>query len=97
VNGLWTVRSEVRFLTGVTDFIFSRKSTLVRSPLQPPVHLVSGAVFLGQAAGREADLLPPSSAEVKNKWRYTSTPLRCHYGLERDRVPFTVFYGCSLD
>ena len=64
-------------------------SSLVRSPIQPPVRLVSGTVFIGQS--------PPSSAEVKNKWRYTLTPPRCLYGLERDRVPFAVFYGCSLD
>jgi len=25
--------------------------------------------------GRETDRSPPSSAEVKNAWRYTSTPL----------------------
>jgi hypothetical protein len=28
----------------------------------------------GKAAGREADHSPPSSAEVKNVWSYTSTP-----------------------
>jgi len=27
----------------------------------------------GKTAGREADHSPPSSAEVKNKWSYTST------------------------
>jgi len=72
-------------------------SSLVLSPVQSPVHFVSGVVFLGQAAGREADQSPPSCADVKNKWIYTSTPPRCLQGLGRDRVPFTVFYGCSLD
>ena len=28
----------------------------------------------GKAAGRETDQSPPSIAEVKNKWTYTSTP-----------------------
>jgi hypothetical protein len=28
----------------------------------------------GKAAGREADHSPPSSTDVKNAWRYTSTP-----------------------
>jgi len=28
----------------------------------------------GKAVGREADHSAPSSAEVKNEWRYTSTP-----------------------
>jgi hypothetical protein len=33
----------------------------------------------GKAAGREADHSPPSNAEVKNAWSYTSTPpIRLH-------------------
>jgi hypothetical protein len=28
--------------------------------------------------GCEADHLPPSSAELKNAWSYTSTPVRLH-------------------
>jgi hypothetical protein len=30
-------------------------------------------------SGREADHLPPSSAEVKNAWRYTSIPPICFH------------------
>jgi len=34
----------------------------------------------GKVAGREADHSPPSRAEVKNAWRYTSTPpIRLHF------------------
>jgi hypothetical protein len=33
----------------------------------------------GKRPGREADHSPPSSAEVKNVWSYTSTPpVRLH-------------------
>jgi hypothetical protein len=41
---------------------------------------VPGALFLGiKLPAREADHLPPSSAEVKNEWSYTSTlPIRLH-------------------
>jgi len=36
--------------------------------------LVQGALSLGvKRPGREADNSPPSSAEVKNAWSYTST------------------------
>jgi hypothetical protein len=36
----------------------------------------TGGSFPGvKAEGREADHSPPSSAEVKNAWSYTSTPL----------------------
>jgi hypothetical protein len=42
---------------------------------QPPIQLVTGALSLGvKQPGREADHSPPSSAENKNAWRYTSTP-----------------------
>jgi len=30
------------------------------------------------------DGLAPSSAKVKNKWMYTSTPPICHNGVDRD-------------
>jgi hypothetical protein len=34
-----------------------------------------GAISLGvKRPGREADHSPPSSTDVKNAWRYTSTP-----------------------
>jgi len=41
---------------------------------------VPGALFLGvKRPGREVDHSPPSSAEVKNAWNYTSTPpIRLH-------------------
>jgi hypothetical protein len=39
-------------------------------------YLVPGALFPGlKLPGREADHSPAASAEVKNKWIYTSTPL----------------------
>jgi len=40
---------------------------------------IRGSFHGGKAAGCEADHLPPSSAEVKNAWNYTSTPpIRLH-------------------
>jgi len=48
-------------------------------PTQPPIQRVAGALSLGiKLPGREADHLDPPSAEVKNSWRYTSTPIRLH-------------------
>jgi hypothetical protein len=45
------------------------------SPTQPPIEWVIGALSLRvKQPGREADRSPPSSAEVKNAWSYTSTP-----------------------
>jgi hypothetical protein len=53
-----------------------------RQPLrhtQPPIQCVSGDLSLGvERQGREADHSPPTSAEVKKTWIYTSTPIRLH-------------------
>jgi len=37
----------------------------------------------------EADHSSPSSAKVKNEWRYTSTPLIYLYGVSMDGFAFT--------
>jgi hypothetical protein len=47
----------------------------ILGPTQPPIQWVPGALSLGaKRPWCEADHLPPSSAEVKNVWSYTSTP-----------------------
>jgi len=44
-------------------------------PTQPPTQQVAGALPLRvKRLGREANQPPPSSAEDKNAWSYTSTP-----------------------
>jgi hypothetical protein len=49
-------------------------------PTQPPFQWVPEFLSLGvKRPGREADHLPPSTAEVKSVWSYTSTPpIRLH-------------------
>jgi hypothetical protein len=49
-------------------------------PTEPPIQWVSEAVSLGvKQPGREGDHSPPSSAYVKNAWRYNSIPpIRLH-------------------
>jgi hypothetical protein len=55
-------------------------SRLALGPTQPPIQWVPGALSLGvKRPEREADHSPPSSAEVKNAWSYTTTlPIRLH-------------------
>jgi hypothetical protein len=44
-------------------------------PIQPPIQWVPAVVSPGvKRPWREADHSPPSNVEVKNAWRYTSTP-----------------------
>jgi hypothetical protein len=63
------------FRRGLGIFLFTTVSRTVLGPTQPPIQQVPGALSLGvKRPGREADLSPPSSAEVKNAWSYTCTP-----------------------
>jgi hypothetical protein len=39
--------------------------------------------------GHEFNHLLPPSADTKNKWSYTSTPLIYYYGVERDNFTFS--------
>jgi hypothetical protein len=52
-----------------------RWSRPVLGPTQPPIQWVFRAPSPGiKQQKREADHSPPTSAEVKNMWIYTSTP-----------------------
>jgi hypothetical protein len=56
-------------------FFFTTASRTALGPTQPPIQWVPGALPLRvKRSGHEADVSPPSSAEVKNAWGYTSTP-----------------------
>jgi hypothetical protein len=56
-------------------FLFTAASRPALGPTQPPIKWVSQTLPLGvKRLGREADHSPPTSAEVKNAWSYTSTP-----------------------
>jgi hypothetical protein len=47
--------------------------------VQPPIQWVLGAPSPGlKRPEREADHSLPSNADVKNAWRYTSTPISLH-------------------
>jgi hypothetical protein len=72
--------SRVRFPAGAGILLFTTVSRTALGPTQPPIQWVPGALSLGvKWPGREADHSPPSSAEVKNAWSYTSTlPIRLH-------------------
>jgi hypothetical protein len=75
--GLDNRGSRVRFPAGLGIFLFTTASRTALGPTHPPIQWVPfRAVSLGvKRPGREADHSPPSSAEVKDVWSYTSTPL----------------------
>jgi hypothetical protein len=60
---------------GLGIFLFTTASRTALVSTQPPMKWVPGSLSLGiKQPGREAEYLPPFSAEVKNSWSYTSTP-----------------------
>jgi hypothetical protein len=65
---------EVRVLAG-SRISFSMSSRPTLGPTQSPTLWVPGTISPGvKRQGREADYSPPTSAEVKKMWIYTSTP-----------------------
>jgi hypothetical protein len=73
--GLDDQGSRVRFPVGAGIFLYTTTSRTALGPTQPPIQWVPGALSLGiKQLGHEADHSPPSSAQVKNVWSYTSTP-----------------------
>jgi hypothetical protein len=56
-------------------FLLATASRPALGTTQPPIQWIQRALSLGvNQSGREADHLPPSSAEVKNPRSYTSNP-----------------------
>jgi hypothetical protein len=74
VHPLWRC-SFIRPFKLIILIISFTASRTALGPTQPPIQWVSEALYLGvKWPGREVDHSPPSSAEVKNAWSYTSTP-----------------------
>jgi hypothetical protein len=67
--------SRVRFPAGTGNFSLHHRvqNGSGTHPASSPMG-TKGSFPEGKAAGREADHSPPSRAEVKNAWSYTSTP-----------------------
>jgi hypothetical protein len=75
VTRLWTGRPGFDCRQAGILFLFTTASRPALGPTQPPIQWVP--VILStrvKGPGREADHSPPSSAEVKNAWSYTSIP-----------------------
>jgi hypothetical protein len=83
----------VRVRVAVGSRIFSTPSRPTLGSAQPPIQWVQGALSPGvKRPGREADHSPPSSAEIKEMWIYTSTPTPSWHSAElvKHRDNFTL-------
>jgi hypothetical protein len=81
VVGIATGRSTGRSSSPdrVKGILFSKSSRPALRSTQPPIQWVPRALSLGvKRPGRKVDHSPPTSAEVKKMWIYTSTPIRLH-------------------
>jgi hypothetical protein len=57
------------------NFLFSTLSRPVLGSAQPPIQRVPGALSPGvKRPGRESDYSPPTSADIRKMWIYTSPP-----------------------
>jgi hypothetical protein len=87
---------------GLGIFLFTAASRTALGPTQPLIQWVLGVLSLGiKWPGREADHSPPSSAEVKNGWSYTSIP-QCAFMAwclvkHRDNFTFTLIFQWNLN
>jgi hypothetical protein len=74
--------SRVQFLAGAGNFSlhYCVQNGSGAHPASYPIG-TRGSFPKGKVARREADHSPPSSAEVKNAWSYTSIPLICLHGM----------------
>jgi hypothetical protein len=74
--------SRVQFLAGAGNFSLHHHVQNGSGAHPASYPWVPGALSLGvKQLVREADHSPPSSAEVKNVWSYTSTPPVCLHGM----------------
>jgi hypothetical protein len=78
VTRLQAGRPGFNFRKGQRFFSSLPHPDLLWGPPSLPSNGYRGFFPLGKAAGREADHSPPSSAEVKNAWSYTSDRPRLH-------------------
>jgi hypothetical protein len=68
-------------LGSVKNIFFFQSSRQALMSTQPPIQRIPGGGGSSSEVkrpGHEADHSPPTSAEVKKMWIYTSTPLRLH-------------------
>jgi hypothetical protein len=74
ISRLKTCKLRLDSRRGLGIFLFTTASRMALGPTQPPIQWLPGSLFLGvKRPGREADHSPPSSAEVKEWVKLTST------------------------
>lgn len=82
----------VPFPAGTRDFSLSEATILALGPTQPSFQWVLGIKQLRH----EADHPSPSSAEIKNRWSCTSTPMYIFVVWSRTNSPYSLVLTSTL-
>jgi hypothetical protein len=82
--------SGVRITADVRDFLYAKFSTQLVSPPNLRFSGYGDSASEAKRLGRDVGYSPPSSAEVKNEWSYTSTPPMQFPGVGRNTVTFFI-------
>jgi hypothetical protein len=72
----WTIRAS-NSGKGKTYFSIPKRPDQLWGPTSPLFSGYSGSSSGIKRPGRDVDQSSPPSAEVKNEWSYTSTPIVC--------------------
>lgn len=89
----------IRYSSPVRKKYFSllKTSRIAQRPTQPPIQWVSESFFAGlKRPRRDADHSTPPSAEVKNRWNYTSIPPTCFRGVCRENLTILSFLFVAI-
>jgi hypothetical protein len=86
--------SGIRIPIGAKDFSLLQMSRLAQGSPSLLFSEYEGSFPVVKQLHCEAKHSPPSSTEVKNDWRYTSTPHICLHAMERENLTVLPYLGC---
>ena len=89
VTWLWTVRSGVWMPAEEREFSLLRNVQIDRGTYSSSYSMSTGVIWQEvNQPERDVNHSRPSSAEVSNKWRYTSAPPICLQAVDREKFTF---------
>jgi len=69
--------SHLDMALGKQIYVFSKTPGPALGPTQPPLQWVPD--FLTDGKCHDVRHLPPTNAQIKNEWSFTSSLLKCHF------------------
>jgi hypothetical protein len=88
---------EFKYYQGTRNLSLLQISRPAVGPIQPSVQWVTGFIFGVKQPRLFVGHSVQFNAEVKNEWRYTSTPPVCLLGVDKDNFTFFLDINQSFD